>query len=126
MIKFKVTELREIENIGQCPVTHDISISPQDVKQWDIQTIVFPKPKKVNTEETDEIPTELITERRLFVTMRDKYKEFDVVEVPRFKKVAKELEIHTEKEVREVEKHVMYSFGEADLDEVLIQLEKMV
>lgn len=119
MVKFKVTELREIEGLGQCPVTHEISIDRSDVKQWDVQTITFPKPK---TEEETE-STEMTNEKRLFVTMRDKFKEFEVVEVPRFKKIGKDMEIHSEKEVREVEKHVMYSFGEADLQDVLDQLE---
>ena len=121
MIKFQITEVREVPELGQVPVTHDVTIRPEDVKSWDEQTFTInAKKKDENGIEVDEV----VVEKVLAVIMKETTKSYEVVEVPKFS--GKDLKVVYTKEIKEVEKNLTYNFSNDQLKVVLDQLEEQV
>ena len=121
MIKFQITEVREVPELGQVPVTHDVTIRPEDVKSWDEQTFTInAKKKDENGVEVDEV----VVEKVLAVIMKETTKSYEVVEVPKFS--GKDLKVVYTKEIKEVEKNLTYNFSNDQLKVVLDQLEEQV
>lgn len=123
MIKFQITEVREIPELGQVPVTHNYTIRPEDVKSWDEQEFtVKVKQKDDEGVEVDKV----VVEKVLAVVMKETHKSFESVEVPKFKTVGKELTVVYTKEIREIEKNLVYSFPADQMDSVLVQLNEQI
>lgn len=123
MIKFQISELREVPELGQVPVTHDFTIRPEDVESWDLQSFTINAKRK---DENDVEVEEQVIEKVLAVVLKQKSKTYEVVEVPKLKTVSGNTTVVYNKEIKEVEKNVVYNFSGEQINLVLEQLEAQV
>ena len=60
------------------------------------------------------------------MNLKETFKTFAPVDVPRFKKVKDKLEVEYHKEIREIDQNITYTIGKEQMDSVLEQLEEQV